>query len=491
MFLTYLRRELRRRRKAALVVASGLALGIALVITVTSVSAGMKQAQSKVLASLYGLGTDMTVTKAAQAPSKNGGDRPDFSFDADGDDDSSKTQSTDRVMTSGGQTLKSSLVDQVADQKGVASATGALTLNVMKVSGQFSQGKAQSQSQGQGGPGGGEGGGQGGVQGGGANFDVNSYSVYGIDVAHQGLGPLSTMEITKGRTFKAAETDAEVAVLSKSYAKENSKAVGDTLTVNKVKYKIVGIAQASSSESSGDVYLPLKQAQTLADAKNKVSTIYVKASDSQQIDTVKATIKKNISGTTVTTSADLADTVSGSLSTASDLASSVGKWLSVVVLAAAVLVAALLTSSAVSRRVREFGTLKALGWKSGRVTRQVAGEAIVNGLVGGALGIALGLAAAYAVTAFSPTLSASLGSAGGSGGGPGGGGPGGGMGGGPGGGGGQSAAGTIDVALSAPVSLGTIGLAAALAVAGGLIAGAFGGWRASRLRPADALRRVE
>ncbi|MEU6847788.1 ABC transporter permease [Streptomyces sp. NPDC046716] len=493
MFLTYLRRELRRRRKAALVVASGLALGIALVITVTSVSAGMKQAQSKVLESLYGLGTDMTVTKAASAPKS--GDRPNFKFDANGDDDSSKTQSTDRVMTSGGQTLKSSLIAEVADQEGVSSATGALTLNVMKVSGQFSQGQAQSQSQGQGqgqGAPSGEGGGEGGVQGGGANFDVNSYSVYGIDVAHQGLGPLSTMEITKGRTFKAAETNAKVAVLSKSYAKENSKAVGDTLTVNKVKYEVIGIAQASSSDSTGDVYLPLKQAQTLADAKNKVSTIYVKAADSKQIDTVKATIKKNISGTTVTTSSDLADTVSGSLSTASNLASSVGKWLSVVVLAAAVIVAALLTSSAVSRRVREFGTLKALGWKSGRVTRQVAGEAIVNGLIGGVLGIALGVVAAYAVTAFSPTLSASLGSTGGGGGGGGGmGGPGGGggMGGGPG--GGSSAASTIDVALSAPVSLSTIALAAGLAIGGGLIAGAYGGWRASRLRPADALRRVE
>ncbi|MYW64767.1 FtsX-like permease family protein [Streptomyces sp. SID8379] len=494
MFLTYLRRELRRRRKAALVVASGLALGIALVITVTSVSAGMKQAQSKVLASLYGLGTDMTVTKAAAAPSKNGADRPDFKFDADGDDDSSKTQSTDRVMTSGGQTLKSSLVAEVAEQKGVASATGALSLNVMKVSGQFSQGQAQSQGQqgqSQGGPGGGSEGGQSGVQGGGANFDVNSYSVYGIDVAHQGLGPLSTMEITKGRTFTTAETNAKVAVLSKSYAKENSKAVGDTLTINKLKYEVVGIAQASSSDSTGDVYLPLKQAQTLADAKNKVSTIYVKAADSKRIDTVKATIKKNISGTTVTTSSDLADTVSGSLSTASDLASSVGKWLSVVVLAAAVVVAALLTSSAVSRRVREFGTLKALGWKSGRVTRQVAGEAIVNGLIGGVLGIGIGLAAAYAVTAFSPTLTASLGSTGGGGGAGGGmGGPGGGgMGGGPG--GGSSTASTIDVALTAPVSLSTIALAALLAIAGGLIAGAYGGWRASRLRPADALRRVE
>ncbi|MGY0018291.1 ABC transporter permease [Streptomyces sp. YJ-C3] len=493
MFLTYLRREWRRRRKAALVVASGLALGIALVITVTSVSAGMKQAQSKVLASLYGLGTDMTVTKAAEAPSKSGqGDRPNFTFDADSED-SDKEQSTDRVMTAGGQTLKSSLIADVAGRQGVGSATGALQLSVMKVSGSFTQGKATtgdsgSGSAGSGRPGGtGGAGGQGGVQGGGANFDVNSYSVYGIDVAHQGLGPLSTMEITKGRTFKSSETNAKVAVLSTSYAKENSKAVGDTLTVNKVKYEVVGIAQASSSDSTGDVYLPLKQAQTLADAKNKVSTIYVQATDSKQIDSVKAAIQKNIPGTTVTTSSDLADSVSGSLSTASDLAAGVGKWLSVVVLAAAVLVAALLTSSAVSRRVREFGTLKALGWKSGRVTRQVAGEAFVNGLIGGVLGIALGLVAAYAVTAFSPTLTAQLGSSGGQmSGGPGGGG----MGGGPGG-GGRSAARTVDVALSAPVSLSTIALAALLAIGGGLIAGAYGGWRASRLRPADALRRVE
>src|SRR3977135_1767385 len=56
MFLIYLRRELRRRKKAALVISMGLALGIALVITVNSVSAGMTQAQGKVLQSLYGLG---------------------------------------------------------------------------------------------------------------------------------------------------------------------------------------------------------------------------------------------------------------------------------------------------------------------------------------------------------------------------------------------------------------------------------------------------
>ncbi|MER6530305.1 ABC transporter permease [Streptomyces sp. NPDC001508] len=489
MFFTYLRRELRRRRKAALVVASGLALGIALVIVVTSVSNGMSKAQDKVLQSLYGLGTDMTVTKASQ-PSTSSSQRPRFQFDAGGDDDS--TQSSDRVMVQGFTTLASSTVSEVADQQGVSSAVGGLSLSVFKVSGQFTRGQFQQNQQGGGMPGGEQGGGsgqpQGEVRGGGADFDINQYTVYGTDVTRTGLGPLTSSKITSGRTFKTTETDAKVAVADSAYAKEKKYKVGSTVTVKDVKYKVIGIATADSGDSAANLYIPLKQAQTLADQKNKVTTIYVKATDSQQIDAVKSVIQKNVSGTTVTTSADLAKTVSGSLSTASSLATSVGKWLSIAVLVAAFLVAGLLTSSAVSRRVREFGTLKALGWKSGRVTRQVVGEAVVNGLVGGALGIAVGLVGAYVVTAISPTLEAQLGSATGQGGGPGGGAAGGGaLMGGP----GRQAAKSLEVALTAPVSVTTIAVAVALAVAGGLIAGAFGGWRASRLRPADALRRVE
>ncbi|MCW8377767.1 ABC transporter permease [Streptomyces justiciae] len=489
MFFTYLRRELRRRRKAALVVASGLALGIALVIVVNSVSSGMGKAQDKVLQSLYGLGTDMTVTKAAAAPSANSSERPRFNFDAQ-DSDSDEEQSSDRVMVQGFQTLATSTVAKVGDQKGVSDAVGGLSLQVIKVSGQFTRGQFQQNGNGggqQGGPGGGgTGQPQGEVQGGGADFDVNNYSVFGTDVTEPALGPLTSSEITSGRTFKTSETNAKVVVVDSAYAKEKKYKVGSTITIKGTKYKTIGIATASSGDAAANLYIPLKQAQTLSDSKNKVTTIYVKATDSKQIDTVKSTIQKNISGTTVTTSADLADTVSGSLSTASSLATNVGKWLSIAVLVAAFLVAGLLTSSAVSRRVREFGTLKALGWRSGRVTRQVVGEAMVNGLLGGALGIGLGLAGAYVVTAISPTLEAQLGGGGGGGmgGGPGGGG---GFGGGP----GRATAKTLEVALTAPVSTTTVAIAVGLAVAGGLIAGAFGGWRASRLRPADALRRVE
>jgi ABC-type lipoprotein release transport system permease subunit len=194
---------------------------------------------------------------------------------------------------------------------------------------------------------------------------------------------------------------------------------------------------------------------------------------------------------TVTTSSDLASQVTGSLSSASSLANSLGKWLAVAVMAAAFFIASILTISAVSRRVREFGTLKAMGWRSRRIIRQIMGEALVIGVVGGIAGVALGYGGAALIQSLAPPLTAATGTAtgAGAGGGPGHFGPGGG-------GGGlaraaSSASHTVSVHLTAPVTLGAVGLAVVLAILGGLIAGSFGGWRAVRLRHAAALARVE
>jgi ABC-type antimicrobial peptide transport system permease subunit len=48
-----------------------------------------------------------------------------------------------------------------------------------------------------------------------------------------------------------------------------------------------------------------------------------------------------------------------------------------------------------------------------------------------------------------------------------------------------------DVALDASVSAALVLLAVGLALVGGLVAGAVGGLRAARLRPADALRHID
>jgi ABC-type antimicrobial peptide transport system permease subunit len=218
---------------------------------------------------------------------------------------------------------------------------------------------------------------------------------------------------------------------------------------------------------------------------------------------------------TVTNSADLANEVTGSLASTSSLANNLGKWLAILVLIAAFGVASLLTMSAVSRRVREFGTLKALGWRSRRIIWQVMGESIAVGVIGGVIGVALGFAGVELVNKLAPPLKASVGTttgsatpggarqfggfggaggAGGAGAAPGGGGSGG-AGGGAGGGNAfrrapADALHTVAVHLTAPVTIGVIVLAVVLAIAGGVIAGTFGGWRAARLRPAAALAKV-
>ena len=494
MFFTYLTRELRRRGRQAFVIALGLALGIGLTITVTAASAGVKAAQNTVLHSLYGVGTDMTVTETA-TPGGDGGQSFSFSGPQAGTTTGTKssTTSSDNLRLSPGvSAITAANLAKIKSVSGVSTAVGSLALNDFNISTTVTQKVTQQDgtSSGSGGfergSGGNGGPAFGGPASGGGNF--NSTSVAGVDVSDLSVGPMASLSLGSGRTLKATDSSAYVAVLTKTYADSKSLKLGGTITLGGKKFAIVGLVSGSTSTN---VYIPLGVAQTLASQAGKVTTVYVKAGDSTEIDAVAAAIKKADPSATVTTSADLAKSVTGSISSAASLANNLGKWLSIAVLIAAFAMAALFTMSAVSRRVREFGTLKALGWTSRRVVRQVMGEAIVTGLFGGALGIALGLGGAYAIGRFAPSLTASTGGITS----PTGNLPGGGNFSGAGGEGGaarfgQANSSSITVHLSAPVALNVLLLAVALAVLGGLIAGGFGGWRASALRPADALRKV-
>ena len=516
MFFTYLGRELRRRMRQAVFIALGLALGIGLVITVTAAASGVRNAQGTVLKALYGVGTDVTVTKTPAAGSLTPGS---FGFGF-------RTGTTKRpaagtkinTSTLGGTatlaSISNSSVTTVAGLHDVAAAAGGLTLNDRTLSGTVPAINFNG-----GGSGAGAGGGFGGAGGGGggsgsgsgsqnfrANFTTNSFTVNGVDLGAGELGPLSSGKLSSGRTFTAADASSDVAMIDSNYAAQNKLKTGSTIAIGNssgatTNFKVIGIVSEPAGDNPADVYIPLTVAQKLANMKNDVNTIYVAASSSSDINTVSGEISKALPSYTVTTSADLANEVTGSLSNASSLANNLGKWLAIAVLVAAFLLASLLTMVAVSRRVREFGTLKALGWKSRRIVGQVMGEAIVMGLIGGAIGVALGLAGAELVTKLSHPLTATVGQTTGSAT-PGGArqfGFGGSGFGGTGGGGGSpfaafrdasAAARTVTVHLAASVSTDVIILAVVLALAGGIIAGMFGGWRAARLRPADALSKV-
>ena len=488
MFATYLVRELRRRMRQACFIALGLAVGIGLVITVTAASAGVKNAQSTVLHSLYGVGTDITVTTA---PSRGSGGP--FGFRVRGRAPASGARpkagqkfSRDVLMTGALGTLKSSAVTQIAHTQNVRAAAGALSATDLSISGKV---PTTSNNGGNGGFGGGFGGGGGGP----TSIKTNTFAVLGVDTNQGRVGPLSSDKIASGRTFTAAEANSDVALLDANYAHQHKLAVGSKVTVGSATFTVIGTVAEPQGGTTTDVYIPLQRAQSLAGMSGEVNTVYVAATSAADINGVQQAIKTQLPKATVTTSSDLAGQVTGSLASASSLAGTLGKWLAIVVLIAAFAMASLLTMAAVSRRVREFGTLKALGWRSRRIVGQVMGETLVIGLVGGAAGIALGFAGASLVSKFvgplSATTSPSTGSASPGFGPPGGGGAGGG--GGPFGRAASDAAHTVLVHLETPVTLSIIVLAVVLALAGGLIAGMFGGWRAARLRPAAALAQVQ
>jgi putative ABC transport system permease protein len=482
-FATYLRRELRRRMRQAIFVALGLAVGIGLVVTVSSASAGVKKAEASELSSLYGVGTDVTVTgEAPQAkPPSASGQPPKNGTQI------SVTPSGAQICTNGkcenaaGKTIdnvapvylpiKSTKVADVARLRDVQAAAGGLQLTDNKVTIPKNFGSP----------------------GGSAPPTPSTISIDGVDTGHTSLGPLSEASLTSGHSFTAADSDADVAVVDSGYATSNSLKVGSVITIDSVKFTVIGIVRQPQASSPPDVYIPLEVAQALKTGPlgvetGDVNTIYVTAVSAADISTVQHEVARLFPHATVTTAASLASEITGSVTSAAKLANDLGKWLAVLVLIAAFAVACLLTMAAVARRVAEFGTLKALGWRTRRIVAQVLGESVIMGIVGAAIGVGLGFAGAAIINKIAPKLSATAPGSGGLGSGQaqsvsGGGGPitrtiGG------------SPSHTVALPLHPSITVGVIVLAVVLALAGGLLAGSFGSWRIARLRPVDALSQV-
>jgi putative ABC transport system permease protein len=479
-FLTYLRRELRRRMRQAIFIALGLAIGIGLVITVMGASAGVKAAQAKVLRALYGIGTDITVstkpkppsgrptTGQASNPTGPGGGPGHATVCLDGKCYTSGT--IDTLVSGDHGALSAATAAKIAKLHHVSAAAGGLLLTDNRI---VLPKTSSSQLQ-----------------------PPTSTSVDGTDISRPKLGPLSNASLIKGRTFTSQGANTNVAVVDANYATAHKLKVGSAVTIAGKKFTVLGIVTQPQASSPPQVYIPLQRAQALATdpatgkaMADQINTVYVTAASAADIGAVQKEIQHLLPQATVTSSSDLASEITGSAASAAKLAGALGRWLAVLVLIAAFAVASLLTMAAVARRVPEFGTLKALGWRSGRIVSQVLGESVGIGIIGGVLGVGLGFAGVAIIDTIAPKLSATVPSA------TSGGlqtqvaGPGGPVtGGGP----AASAAGhtTIAVPMSASVTVTAIVLAVLLAIAGGLLAGSFGGWRAARLRPASALTRV-
>jgi putative ABC transport system permease protein len=167
--------------------------------------------------------------------------------------------------------------------------------------------------------------------------------------------------------------------------------VEDTLRVNGVPYRIVGIYETGQGmEESGGVVI-LADAQSIAQKERQVSLFQVGVRPNTDLDLVIRRIEQLDKQITVSVASeyDAAETWTSMLGAFA--------W---GIAAIAILIGGLGMMSAmvmsVMERTREIGTLRAVGWSRGRVLRMILGESVLLSLVGGVVGVGIGLVLGWA-----------------------------------------------------------------------------------------------
>jgi hypothetical protein len=304
-----------------------------------------------------------------------------------------------------------------------------------------------------------------------------SFTVLGLDPAAR-IGPLSSAQVTRGRFFSAGlQADSE-AIVSDAYAARRNLWPGSSVTYNGTDFRVVGIARPALGVQVADVYLTLPSLQRLAGREGRANMVFLRLRAGSDLDATIQRLRALRPELQVASDRELVHRVRGSLVDAAALGDRAALALATTVLAVAALLAGLLMLGAVSARIRELGTLKAIGWSRFMLVRQVVFEALLQSAAGAAAGIAIGIAAARALQELAPSLSASApvvsasvayfgaGDVA------------------------STAERTFTIPMSVSLEPATLLAAALLAVAAGLLAGCGAAIAAARLQPMMALREL-
>ena len=345
MYYPYVLKELRHHRQRMLVNCLGIAVGIALFVSINAVSAAYREAVSL---PFKNLGADLVIQRPEQRAVDSG----------------QPAQSMRGIrLPISSQILASEDLRKVRAVPGVDALSAALLL---------------------------------------WEFDRGGFrTIMGVDLTQPSLGPVRVKEwLAQGRF---PNQTGEV-VLEKHYAKFHRALLGDAFVIGGRSFTVVGTLEIKegSQVAAANLYLPLADAQTLLgkDAES-VNTVYLRLKDPSLLDRVKAEIAQTLPGVSVASSDSFLE-VMGGVSRISDQFALV---VSLVALAGAIFLIIKTMLANLVERAREIGILKAVGWTGADVRKQLMGEVFVQAVLGGVAGIAAGYVISYLLGYFSIPVS--------------------------------------------------------------------------------------
>jgi len=331
----YIMNELRFHHHRTLVNVLGIAIGIALFVSINAVSSAYQKAVSL---PFKNLGADLVVQKpekramdAVQKPTTMQGVRLPFSNQLLLPDDLQKLSSLD----------------------GVASIASSLLL---------------------------------------WEFDQGGFrTIMGVDLSQPSLGPVKVKEWLKDGRFP--EKDGEV-VLEKHFAKFRQTPLGEAIKINGQPFTVVGLLEIKegSQIASANIYLSLVDAQKLLGAEsNGTNVVYLRLKNPSLMNQVKIQIGRELPGASVTSSDSFLELMGG----VSKISDQFSLLVSMIALGGAIFLIIKTMLGNLVARSSEIGILKAVGWTERNVQTQLIGEALVQSLMGGIAGIMIGYGLSY------------------------------------------------------------------------------------------------
>lgn len=330
MYYRYIIKELRYRSNRTLVNVFGIAVGIALFVSISAVSGAYKTAASR---PFKNFGADLIVQRAEKQ----------------------QTQTDKRIKSMRGIRLPFSnqlfdAQDMEALQRieGVDATAHALLL---------------------------------------WEFAENGFrTIMGVDAGQPSLGAAKVRNWVKQGHFP--EKPDEIAI-EKHFAKFQKLGPGDMFEIGGHTFTIAGIIEIKEGAqvAAANIYMSLGSARMLFTGKpDAINLIYLRLNDPSMLNQIKSKLEVQIKGASISSSDSFLELMGG-VSMISEKFSFIASMVGL--LGAALLIMKTMIANLVERSP-EIGILKAVGWTQKEIQRQLTAEAFIQALVGGMLGILMG-----------------------------------------------------------------------------------------------------
>ncbi len=219
----------------------------------------------------------------------------------------------------------------------------------------------------------------------------------GADVAGIGITPgkeraqLSGEKIKRGRMY-FYKNEVNSAIVSEEAVDYFKARLGKQITIKNKKAKVIGILKKSNNPNLQSVAIvPLAFAQKVARAKGEIAYILLTAKDIEDVDKITKAAEKKFPDLDVVTVKQVKENAESMMEMPNKFLGMISKTVFLVTL----VLISIVMIIAVRGRIKEIGTLRAIGTSRRLILLTIFYEALFIGFIGGFLGVLITIPASY------------------------------------------------------------------------------------------------